>query len=147
MIGLPFLTSEDKPACMENPSLFYDDDYQPETVDGTQLTRAGIKSSQDAAVRRVCGDCPFRHPCAEWGIKRERHGWWGGLSPDQRADIRKAWGIVLDEPKHAVPGHDWVEGERLRKARMVERRLAEATERERASARGQYMNAVKYGRV
>lgn len=49
-------------------------------------------------IRRICDGCPSREPCGEWGIRHERDGFWGGLSPSDRSRIRKERGILLETP-------------------------------------------------
>ncbi len=53
------------------------------------------------AAKNVCAGCPFLADCAEWGIRRERFGVWGGLTEDERQVIRSRRGIVPDEPDMA----------------------------------------------
>ena len=37
----------------------------------------------------MCSDCPVWKECAEWAIKRNEFGCWGGTTEDDRKDIRK----------------------------------------------------------
>jgi WhiB family redox-sensing transcriptional regulator len=48
-----------------------------------------------ALAKSICGSCPHRIECAEWGIKKERFGIWGGLSERQRRMIRQQKNITL----------------------------------------------------
>ena len=41
-----------------------------------------------ALAKSICGGCLHRTECAEWGIKNERFGIWGGLSENARTRIR-----------------------------------------------------------
>lgn len=43
----------------------------------------------------ICGNCRHQSECAEWGIKNERFGIWGGLTHGKRTRIRKARGITI----------------------------------------------------
>jgi WhiB family redox-sensing transcriptional regulator len=43
----------------------------------------------------ICKGCPHRTECAEWGIKKERFGIWGGLSERQRRLLRQQKNITL----------------------------------------------------
>lgn len=63
------------------------DFYYPEIEDGnTNNTRIAMN---------ICRRCPHLTECAEWGIRRERFGIWGGLTATQRKIIRRRKGIVL----------------------------------------------------
>jgi len=37
----------------------------------------------------ICKKCPHKNECAEWAIKNELFGFWGGLSPKERTNIRR----------------------------------------------------------
>ncbi len=62
---------------------------------------AGNSAPFTEAAKNLCAACPFVAPCAEWAIRRERWGVWGGLTEDERQAIRRARGIVPDEPDMA----------------------------------------------
>lgn len=38
---------------------------------------------------KLCKECPIRAICADYAIKHERFGIWGGLSPNQRKAARR----------------------------------------------------------
>lgn len=60
-------------------------------------------SIADRKVRRdACFRCPMMRDCRKWGIFRERHGYWGGLTPWQREMIRQRQGLWVDEPQYAI---------------------------------------------
>lgn len=40
-------------------------------------------------ARRVCLTCPVVDPCAIYGVAHETEGMWGGLSPMERASLRR----------------------------------------------------------
>lgn len=62
-------------ACRDvDPELFY-----PDSRDG------GVRIAEAAAV---CAGCPVRAQCREWGLQRELHGIWGGLTENDRHAIR-----------------------------------------------------------
>ena len=44
---------------------------------------------------RTCGECKHQLECAEWGIRNERFGIWGGLTASQRVRIRRTRNIIL----------------------------------------------------
>jgi len=48
-------------------------------------------------AKSICGLCPHKIECAEWGIKKEVHGIWGGLAPRERSSIRAQRNIKLRE--------------------------------------------------
>ena len=116
--------------------MFWDDEWVKGDEPG--------EPSQDALIRGVCRDCPFRTECMEWGVKHERHGWWGGLSPDERAQMRKAWNITVKEPKHAMGnGFDWVTVLRNKREKESKYRMYELTNRDRLRQRALEMNEDK----
>ena len=49
----------------------------------------------------ICKQCIHRLECAEWGIYKERHGIWGGLTANDRKRIRRKRNIILPEEKIA----------------------------------------------
>lgn len=55
-----------------------------------------------ATIGRICGACPMFDDCREWGIRHEKYGWWGGLSPMDRVRYRRTHGIVLESIDHSV---------------------------------------------
>lgn len=44
-------------------------------------------------AKRICAGCEHITECAEWGIKNEVHGVWGGLTPSDRKRLRNRLGI------------------------------------------------------
>ena len=56
------------------------------------------KGGNIVAAQSICHKCPHRTECAEWGIKHESHGIWGGLSANDRRLIRRKKNIVLEVP-------------------------------------------------
>jgi hypothetical protein len=48
-----------------------------------------------AFAKSICQQCIHRTECAEWGIKYEKHGIWGGLSSFDRRRVRKKLNIIL----------------------------------------------------
>jgi hypothetical protein len=53
-----------------------------------------------SVIRAFCAACPVIGPCAEWGIKHESDGWWGGLSASDRTAARARRGITVQGPGH-----------------------------------------------
>lgn len=47
------------------------------------------------AAVSICKSCPHLAECAEWGIKNERFGTWGGITALKRKKIRSIRKIVL----------------------------------------------------
>jgi len=39
-------------------------------------------------AKEICASCPVRAMCADWGVKYENYGVWGGLSAKERLLIR-----------------------------------------------------------
>lgn len=53
-------------------------------------------------LQPVCRACPLQAACAEWGIAHEGDwGMFGGLTPDERAQVRKDRQQLLVEPTTA----------------------------------------------
>lgn len=44
----------------------------------------------------ICNQCEHIADCAEWGVKHETYGVWGGLTPKQRRTARQKRNIILD---------------------------------------------------
>lgn len=42
-----------------------------------------------AIARALCNECPIKQACAEYGIKYERRGIYGGLTALERRNIRR----------------------------------------------------------
>lgn len=53
----------------------------------------------EGLIKMICQECPSRVACGEWGIWHEREGWWGGLSPRERRDIRRRRNITMSAPE------------------------------------------------
>jgi len=64
------------PACENFPDAFFPD-YE----------YAGSMMLSNMA-KKMCGDCPVRNMCAEYGIRWETDGIWGGISPRDRQNRR-----------------------------------------------------------
>lgn len=54
-------------------------------------------SSATLDAKSVCARCPVLTECRTHGLKYERFGIWGGLSPSERDEIRKRHGITVEE--------------------------------------------------
>jgi hypothetical protein len=50
------------------------------------------------AAKRHCGGCRLLQECRDYGIAAEVYGVYGGLSPEERKQIRKRRGIVVNQP-------------------------------------------------
>lgn len=62
---------------------------------------SGLTSELQAA-KRICSACPIIDECAEWAIRHEPDGLWGGLMPQARQRIRLQRGVTVDPPHHAL---------------------------------------------
>ena len=50
----------------------------------------GLVSPADVQfAKAICKTCTHRTECAEWGIRKEQHGIWGGLAPRERLALRR----------------------------------------------------------
>lgn len=91
-----WMSSPDR-ACKDHPTLWW---YAPQ-IDPIELRDAAGRavldeegnaviidhitvSTQDDAdkAERICGTCPLDLDCAEYGLRHERHGRWGGIRLD-----------------------------------------------------------------
>lgn len=54
-------------------------------------------SSVMRTASRVCQNCEIINECAEYAIKHEAHGVWGGMLPTHRREYRKKHNIVLEQ--------------------------------------------------
>lgn len=57
-----------------------------------------------STLRRMCGGCPVLAECAEYGIKHEKYGFFGGLTESERKTIRGRKNIPLERPEYMVLG-------------------------------------------
>lgn len=82
----------EKPSCAEvGTILFFSVDQDDPSF------KNGSDTYEDA--RKVCNSCVHRIECAEYGIKYETHGMWGGLSPRERKSMRRQMRITMpDKP-------------------------------------------------
>ena len=82
-----------EPRFYENPSCAEvgGDFWFPEKADGSMNTVEMVMA------KSICRSCPHKAECAEWGIKKEVHGIWGGLVPKERFAIRAQRNILLKE--------------------------------------------------
>lgn len=55
------------------------------------------KQSDYEFAKKVCNSCVHIQECADWAIKKERHGLWGGLTPQERKKIRGKLKITIEE--------------------------------------------------
>lgn len=60
-----------------------------------------------SALRRVCSECPVLSECADYGIKHEKYGFFGGLTESERRAIRGKQGIPLQRPEYMTLGKQW----------------------------------------
>ena len=74
------------PLCAQTGS---GDSWFPEVGSGT--------SYEIRYARSICGQCIHQAECAEWGIRYERFGIWGGLTELDRKNIRRKQNIILQE--------------------------------------------------
>ena len=71
----------EEPLCAEvGVEIFYTDDKDEKKVESM---------STYAMANSICKKCPHKNECAEWAIKHELFGFWGGLSPKERTNIRR----------------------------------------------------------
>lgn len=78
----------ESPVCAEVGNFYFyiedKDDRSEDPLSGYEVAKA------------LCSRCIHKTDCAEWGIKNESHGMWGGTTPKERAQERSKRGIRLD---------------------------------------------------
>jgi WhiB family transcriptional regulator, redox-sensing transcriptional regulator len=65
------------------------DFWFPEKSDGSS------NSTEMLLAISICKKCTHQVECAEWGIENERFGIWGGVTENQRRNIRREKDIKL----------------------------------------------------
>lgn len=87
----------DNPLCNQvGGDMFFPSDLD----DPTQLD-SNMANVQEA--RKICNNCDHKIECAEWGIRHERFGIWGGLNSRDLVAIRRKRKIVLETPASIFP--------------------------------------------
>lgn len=67
---------KEEAACADaDPAVFY-----PDSADFVSIK----------AAMEYCDRCPVLEPCAEWAVRFEAHGVWGGMSARERDRKRRA---------------------------------------------------------
>jgi len=61
-----------------------------------------VRVKVDEAARKACADCPVLEQCADWAVKHEPHGFQGGLTEQQRAQLRRKLNLYLWEPQRNI---------------------------------------------
>jgi WhiB family redox-sensing transcriptional regulator len=59
-------------------------------------------SREAVMAKEICGRCVDREACADWALRHEDSGIWGGTSPKERRKMRKQLGIELQAPEVLV---------------------------------------------
>ena len=73
--------------------------YPPEN------SRGNTRRLNERPAKRVCESCPVLVPCRRYAVDaQEPHGIWGGTTPEERVELRRASGIVKPAPSR--PSHD-----------------------------------------
>lgn len=73
----------------------------------------GLTQEMLSAIN-TCRSCKFQYPCAQYGLRHEIHGIWGGLTEQQRVTIRQQRNITVKVPGFIEPV--LVRGNNVRKA-------------------------------
>jgi WhiB family transcriptional regulator, redox-sensing transcriptional regulator len=58
-----------------------------------------LKRGRREAIRSVCGTCPVKAECLDWGVAHESYGWYGGFSPIEIEAERARRGVWVDTPE------------------------------------------------
>lgn len=64
--------------------------------DSEKINNKGTAREDYKAAIKVCSSCAHISECAEWAIKHELFGIWGGTTPMQRKTIRRQRNIIID---------------------------------------------------
>lgn len=64
--------------------------------DSEKINSKGTAREDYRAAIKVCSSCAHISECAEWAIKHELFGIWGGTTPIQRKTIRRQRNIIID---------------------------------------------------
>ena len=56
-------------------------------------------------LRRICAGCPVIDQCGEWALHHEQYGFWAGMLPAERDEIRKAKNILVKDPMSLGTSH------------------------------------------
>lgn len=64
--------------------------------DSEKINSKGTAREDYKAAIKVCSSCAHISECAEWAIKHELFGIWGGTTPMQRKSIRRQRNIIID---------------------------------------------------
>lgn len=64
--------------------------------DSEKINNKGTAREDYKAALKVCSSCAHVSECAEWAIKHELFGIWGGTTPIQRKAIRRQRNIIID---------------------------------------------------
>jgi hypothetical protein len=79
----------ENPACAEvGVEIFF-------AIDRDEPGRENLSANEYSLAQELCKTCPHKIECAEWGIRNESHGVWGGLTPQQRSRVRSKNKIQL----------------------------------------------------
>lgn len=79
----------DSPLCSQigGDLFFFSDSDDPQQPDNNAIN---LKES-----KKICKSCVHIVECAEWGLRHESYGIWGGMSPKELAEVRKKRKIPL----------------------------------------------------
>lgn len=50
--------------------------------------RGDVDLIRESEAKTICARCPVRIECGTWAIEHNEHGIWGGLTDEQRRQIR-----------------------------------------------------------
>ena len=64
------------PPCENFPDAFHADQYSSGYISMINMAKS------------LCAECPIKAHCAEYGVRWEMDGIWGGISPRERQELR-----------------------------------------------------------
>ena len=62
-----------------------------------KATDLGGSSVEVQMAKKMCFVCPHKAECMQWGLHKEYHGIWGGLTERERRIIRVKENIIVRE--------------------------------------------------
>ena len=61
----------------------------------SHFERKDEKAERESRAKDICAGCSVREPCLDYALRiREPHGIWGGLTPQDRAQLRRHHGTA-----------------------------------------------------
>ncbi len=93
---MPYRTSADRAACIDNPALFQDELLENPSLARSEGERHRLTAMTNQA-RATCADCPLFASCLyDAVVKHDVAGFAGGATAHERAQIRAMLGVSVE---------------------------------------------------